>query len=190
MTDAKDSDSHRGPARRADYKQEEARLKAASPRIPYSDEAELFALHGLPAPPSTRAKAAKHAAHRPVSGFTRTLDAACIFRYLKGRGLRGREATAAITAMLGTSRSSVLKYQLRKVKPALHPEYQTGVIEPSSAADDRQQAEYAIARHWDNLIRHEWWALTPKARGALLPVVGYQLLKTKPPDKPKTRTGT
>lgn len=55
---------------------------------------------------------ARRPAHRPIQGFSRTLDAACLYRELMRRGLNGRESAKAVRAMLGTSRSSAVRVNL------------------------------------------------------------------------------
>lgn len=131
------------------------------------DEAALFRLHGLP-PPGKGAPAAGRAAHRPVAGHSRTLDAACLYRELCRRGLTGREAARAVTTMLGTSRARILKYQQH-------------AIEAANTEHDRRGAEFVVARHWQGMIRHSWHQLSPKARDALKPIVDYRLMGAHPP---------
>jgi hypothetical protein len=131
----------------------------------------LYALHDLQAP--SPGAAAARSAHRPIRGFTRTLDAACLYRELGRRGLNGREAAEAVRVMLGTSRSSVLKYQR-------HP------IEPASEESDHRMAGFVVAKYWATMIRHKWPRLDVKVRDALMPNGTCRLLLECPPPAPKT----
>ena len=107
-------------------------------------------------------------AYRPVIGYSRTLVAACLYRELRRRGLKDREASSAVHTLLGTARSQVLKYQHH-------------AVEAASVEHDRRGAEFVVALYWKNMIRHGWRRLEPKARDALMPIARGSLLARTPP---------
>ncbi len=71
-------------------------------------------------------------------GFTRSEDAACIFRELKRRGLSGRKAQACLLWLMGISKSNIEKY-------VDHP------IEPANAEHDTLNARFAVGKLLDGM---------------------------------------
>lgn len=179
---------------------------------------DLFAANGLPAPSRREVAAVMKAtalaaaapakrrvarpvparpAHRPISGFSRTLDAACLYRELRRRGLKDREASSAVHTLMGTARSQILKYQRHPIEHAAGPLAKTraGSYEPVNGSvlarsdvltgetvdHDHLGAVFVVALYWRNMIRHRWRQLEPKARDALMPIVQGRLLVDHPP---------
>lgn len=85
---------------------------------------------------------------RPVD-FSKTLDAACLFRELRRRGLSYRKALGAVDALLGVGKSGVERYQEH-------------AIEPMDVRADRVMAGAVLTRWW-GLARDGRETLTPEA---------------------------
>ncbi len=86
---------------------------------------------------------------RPVD-FSKTLDAACLFRELRRRGMSYRKSMDAVDALLGVGKSGVEGYQ-------------DHVIEPMDEHSDRVMAGAVLAKWW-GLVRVGVETLTPEAR--------------------------
>jgi hypothetical protein len=80
----------------------------------------------------------KASSGRPMDGFTRSEDAACIFRELRRRGLTVRLAEDCLQWLMGVSKSNVQKY-------LKHP------IKPVNADHDTLNARFALAKFLDSL---------------------------------------
>ena len=157
---------------------DEALKKLSRETLPrdYSNEAELFALHGLSVPTNKKAPGhkkvrCKRAAHRPTAASSRTWDAACLYREFRRLGMKSRVATDALHTLLGVSKGNVLNYQ-RHAVATLNEEH------------DRRIALSIFADYWPGLFRLQWHKLTPAARTALWPVVSYSLFARYPPPDP------
>lgn len=75
----------------------------------------------------------KTRAGRPLEGFTRSEDAACLFRELRRRGLTVRRAEDCLLWLMGISKSNIQKY-------LKHP------IELANDDHDRMNARFAMAK--------------------------------------------
>jgi hypothetical protein len=98
---------------------------------------------------------------RPIHGFSRSLDAACLFRELRRQGLTWRESTDAIHGLLGVSKTAVEKY-------LNHP------ITPMNDESDRTYALYVVAKHWRAFVGPKLPSLTNKAQRAVLEIRSRQ----------------
>ncbi len=89
---------------------------------------------------------------RPHVPFSRTEDAACLFRELKRRGLQWRAAVDAVTELLGTPKSAIERYNKH------HP------VTPASEDSDRNNAQCVLSKHWRAFVLPRWTTLPPEVR--------------------------
>lgn len=108
-------------------------------------------LHGVPFRHRSLTKP-RRGRRRPVEAFSRTQDAACLWRELKRRGLSANEAATAVQVTFGTARSSLFKP---------HP------IKPGNEAHDRVNAAFVFAMLWRNSEIPHWHRLSMRAQRAL-----------------------
>lgn len=113
-------------------------------------------------------KVSRRPKHRPISSISRTLDAACLYRELRRRGLSERGSADAVKKLLGTSRSSLQKYQD-------HP------IQSPSEEDDRRDAGYALSKYW-GMAKLHWFWLTDPEKAVIRPLVPRLLQDDPPPE--------
>ena len=123
-----------------------------------------------PVPPLAVRPAPARPRHRQITGFSRTHDAACLYRELRRLHLKQADAIRAVVLLLGTSRSDILKYQ-------------NHAIEVWTELTDRNMAGFVLTKYWESMVRRKWRELAPTAKAALRNIRHVDaLLRKYPPD--------
>lgn len=87
-------------------------------------------------------------------GFSKSLEAACLFRELRRRGLSYRKALDAVDGLLGVGHSGVEKYLKHEIKPV-------------DERSDRVMAAMTLALYWNDCVRQNLESLTREAAAAV-----------------------